>query len=239
MIKLENVCKRYGSMAVLRNVTLEIATGGITALIGPNASGKTTLLKTILGFVRPDAGVVTVNGQNIALSEDYRARVGYMPQYAGFPENLTVAEVVELVKKLRATGATPDDELFAAFQLQQYLQKKCSQLSGGTRQKLSAYLTTLYSPELLILDEPTASLDPYAGILFKEYLQRKARDGRSVVITSHNLHELEEIADRIIFLLEGVVCFTGSSEELTLKTNETTLERAIASILEKGLEQDA
>jgi Cu-processing system ATP-binding protein len=231
VVVARGVTKRFGRLRVLRGVDLTIPPGRITGLVGPNAAGKTTFIKAILGLVRPDAGYLSVLGHSVNGDERYRRAIGYMPQTARFPENLTGAEVLEMVRDLRGPGQVRDLELLERFGLEQEIRKPVRTLSGGTRQKLSAAVAFLFRPALLILDEPTAGLDPVASGQFKEKLLAARERGASALLASHTLSELEELADDVVFLLDGCVRFHGSLPDLMQLTGFARLEKAIAALM--------
>jgi Cu-processing system ATP-binding protein len=231
MIQVRGLGKSYGKLAVLHGVDLDLTPGEITAVIGPNASGKTTLNRIILGLVRPDAGVVTVGGTVVNGTSAYRDRIGYMPQAARFPENLCAQDVFEMLADLRGAGAARDEELVERFDLSGVMRTPLRTLSGGMRQRVNAALAFLFRPDFLILDEPTAGLDPVSSSTLKDKILRERATGRTFVLTSHVLSELEELADRIAFLLDGRIRFTGTQQELKRLTGESTLERAIAHLM--------
>jgi Cu-processing system ATP-binding protein len=242
MIRLHELRKSFGRREVLKGVDLEIPLGRITALVGPNASGKTTLIKTILGLVRPDAGSVEVEGHVLNGDWRYRERIGYMAQDAPLPENLSAAELFRMLGDLRGVklngaatspGAArgPDPQLLEAFGLAPELHKPLRTLSGGTRQKVNAVLAFLFDPELLILDEPTAGLDPVASGILKDRILQERAAGKTFLITSHILPEVEELADEVAFLLEGRVRFAGTVQEVLDRTGQERLERAVAELM--------
>lgn len=235
MIEIAGLAKRYGRRPVLQGVDLRVARGRITAIVGPNGAGKTTLIKTILGLSRADAGRIAVDGAVLTGDVGCRARIGYMPQIARFPENLTAAELLALLKDLRAgTGRALrplDEELIDRFALAPHLDKPLRTLSGGTRQKVNAVTAFLFRPDLLILDEPTAGLDPVASSVLKDKIHAERRAGLTVVLTSHLMGEVDELADDLAFLLEGRVRFAGALEKLKAATRQVTLERAVAKLM--------
>lgn len=233
-IEARNLTKRFGRLEVLRGVTLALAPGRITGLVGPNAAGKSTLIKSVLGLVKPDGGSLHVLGHRVNGDERYRRELGYMPQLAAFPENLTGAEVLEMLADLRGPGTPQDRSLLSAFGLEDQLGKPVRTLSGGTRQKLSAAVAFLFTPRLLILDEPTAGLDPVAAGIFKAKLAERRAAGAAVLLASHTLSELEELADDLVFLLEGQVRFQGPVAELLAQTGQQRLERAVAALMTEG-----
>ncbi|HEX6049224.1 MAG TPA: ABC transporter ATP-binding protein [Gemmatimonadaceae bacterium] len=236
MITIHDLAKRFGALDVLCGLDLEIQPGRVTGVVGPNGAGKTTLIKIILGLTRPDGGRVLMDGEPIGNDAAYRMRVGYMPQIARFPENLTGAELIAMVEELRgqqgeATARGRDRELIERFHLAPHLHKPLRTLSGGTRQKVNAVLAFLFDPDLLILDEPTSGLDPVASGILKAKVGGARAAGKTVIVTSHVMSELEEIADDIAFVLEGRVRFAGSVHDLKLHTRQLSLERAIAQMM--------
>lgn len=232
-IAAEGLAKRFGRLEVLRGVDLAVRPGRVTALLGPNAAGKSTFLKLLLGLARPDGGSLTVYGTPVTGDPTYRMHLGYMPQQARFPENLTGHEVVRLLRDLRCGEVPTDDELFGAFDLASEMDKPVRTLSGGTRQKLNAATAFMFRPSLLVLDEPTAGLDPIASGVLKEKMVRVRDEGASVLLTSHVLSELDELADDVIFLLDGRVEFQGSLRRLRETTGEPRLERAVARLMQR------
>lgn len=231
MIRLQKIRKSFGPLEVLRSVELDIVPGRITAIVGPNGSGKTTLIKMLLGLVKPDSGRIAWDGHTLNGDWHYRSRVGYMPQIVRFPENLTGRELLEMITDLRGGEAAPDVELVDAFALEADLDKPFRTLSGGTRQKVNAAIAFRFRAELLILDEPTAGLDPVATRALKKKVRKERDNGRAVVITSHNLGELDALADDVAFLLDGRIRYRGTLDALKEETGETDLEGAIAQLM--------
>jgi Cu-processing system ATP-binding protein len=234
MIRIRELDKRFGSAHVLRAVDLDIVGGRVTAIVGPNGAGKTTLMKMILGLTRIGEGRTLVDGERVGDDPAYRAHIGYMPQIARFPENLTGAELIAMMRDLRGGAAEVDDDLIARFQLADHLGKPLRVLSGGTRQKVNAVLAFLFRPELLVLDEPTSGLDPVASSTLKDKIAEVRAAGRTVIVTSHVLSDLDAIADDIVFLNEGRVGFAGAVHDLKLATRQLSLERAIAQVMLEG-----
>ena len=242
VLQIRDLAKSFGRQRVLERLTLDVRRGRVTAVIGPNSAGKTTFIKSVLGLVRPDAGTILFDGQPIDIEGRYRARIGYMPQIARFPENLTGAELIAMLKDLRGAPAAEllDEELVERWQLAPQLDKPLRALSGGTRQKVNAVLAFLFRPELLILDEATAGLDPVASGILKDKILAERGAGRTFVVTSHIMSELEELADDVVFLVDGRLGFAGSVDELLRRTRQTSLERAVAELmLERERERKA
>ncbi len=231
MIKIENLSKNYGQQQVLRSVSLEFSTGQCVAMIGPNGSGKTTLIKSILGLVLPDEGAITVNGNNTQTGYQYRSDIGYMPQLSRFPEHLRVADLFTMIKQLRADVSNYDSELYEEFGIEQIRHKSLGSLSGGMRQQVSAALAFLFDPPIIILDEPTAALDPPSNECLKSKINRSVQTGKLVLVTSHILNDLDDIATQIVYLMEGQVQFFESMETLRKQTSETQLNKIIVRLL--------
>ncbi len=238
-VEVTGLEKRFGTLRVLRGVDVRVPRGSVTAVVGPNGSGKTTLIKCLLGLVRPDAGRLALDGQVLAGDERYRARIGYMPQGARFPENLSGREVIAMLKDLRGHPEAVDEELIDAFDLDPELDKPIRTLSGGTRQKVNAVAAFLFRPDLVILDEPTAGLDPVASGTLKDKIRREQARGVTFVLTSHVMSELDELAGRVAFLLGGTVRFEGSIAALKARANEANLERAIARMMTASEKTDS
>jgi Cu-processing system ATP-binding protein len=235
MIQVQGLRKRYGALDVLQGVDATISMGKITGIVGPNAAGKTTLIKSILGLTRADSGTIEVEGVRVNGDETYRRRIGYMPQIARFPSNLTAAELLAMLRELRPDAPDIDDDLIRTFGLGLELSKKLDNLSGGTKQKINAVAAFLFKPALLILDEPTAGLDPRSSSILKDKILDERRVGKTFIITSHVMSELEELADEVIFISEGRVRFSGTLEQIKRVTRQVNLERAIAELMEHGV----
>lgn len=238
MIQLDGIEKRFGRREVLKGLSLPIQRGEVTAILGHNGSGKTTLIKCILGLVQPTGGRLFMDGEKLEGGWEYRARIGYMPQIARFPENLRMRELLHLLRDLRGktagkNTADTDEELFEIFRLEPELDRPMRTLSGGTRQKINAVIAFLFRPEILILDEPTASLDPIASSQLKDKILRERDAGKTIILTSHNLGEVEALADTVALLLDGRVHTIGRLEAITSATGEASLERAIARLMEE------
>ncbi|MBP9793462.1 MAG: ABC transporter ATP-binding protein [Flavobacterium sp.] len=233
MIEIKNISKKFGKLEVLKDVTLSCKSGECIALIGPNGCGKTTLIKSILGMVLPSSGSIEFNGKSVLGEYIYREKIGYMPQIGRYPDNMTIGQIMDMIKKIRNSNHELDEELLKAFELEKIFDKQMRTLSGGTTQKVSAVLAFLFNPEVLILDEPTAGLDPLASETLKEKIIKEKEKGKLVFITSHLLSELDDLITEIIFMQDGEVHFHKKVEDLKSETNETKISKAIASILKQ------
>ena len=232
MIVANSVCKQFGKLRALNNISVTCSKGECIGLIGPNGSGKTTFIKSILGMVVPDSGLINFNGKNILHKWLYREYIGYMPQMGRYPENMTIGQVLGMMKDIRKhIKIQLDEDLVNAFDLNSLLAKRMRTLSGGTRQKVSASLAFLFNPDVLILDEPTAGLDPVAAEILKEKITREKLKGKLVLITSHNLSELDDLITEVIYMQDGSLIFHKTLENLRKDTGEQKLSKAIATFI--------
>lgn len=218
-------------------MNVEIPKGQATGIVGPNGAGKTTLIKTILGLVKPDSGLIEIKGKNLNGDWLYRKHIGYMPQVARYPENMRANELLSFIKGLRDQEAVFEQELIDQFLLQPELGKSLRTLSGGNRQKIGAVLAMMFDPEILFFDEPTAGLDPRSSHLFKQRVQKEKQAGKTILITSHIMSELEQLADHVIFILEGNIRYYGSMKDLLNQSGEERLEAAIAKLMSEPNER--
>ena len=231
MIEIHGVKKSFGKLRVLEEVNLKVEAGSITAIVGPNGSGKTTLIKSMLGLVRIDQGEIRLGGRRLNGDCSYRREIGYMPQIARFPENLKVRELIEMLKDLRGAREGLDEDLVEKLQIGREMEKPLRTLSGGTRQKVAAITAFLFNPMLMILDEPTAALDPVSSSHLKDKIALENGKGKTVILTSHNMNEIEELSERIAFLLDGRIYFQGLIADLKRESGEEKLERAVAGLM--------
>lgn len=231
MISISQLHKRFDKLHALQGIDLTIDAGKAVALVGPNGSGKTTLLKTLLGLVVPDSGSILLDGVAINSTWQYRERIGYMPQIGHYPENMRIGQVFEMLADLRKPQVATDDDLIVAYKLRALFHKPMRSLSGGTRQKVGACLALLFNPDVLVLDEPTAGLDPLSAEMLKEKIHAEHQRGKLILITSHILSDLEELTNEMVYLWEGKVVFHRSIDALKADTHTETLNKAMAHII--------
>ena len=235
MIIASNVSKKFGKLKVLDNVSAACNKSQCIALIGPNGSGKTTFIKCLLGMVVPDSGFITFNEKNIIHDWQYRANIGYMPQIGRYPDNMTIAQVLDMLKDIRKSkGTQTDEDLINEFNLATVMNKRMSTLSGGTRQKVSASLAFLFNPDVLILDEPTAGLDPLSAEILKEKITTEKKKGKLILITSHVLSDLDDMITEVMYMQDGSLRFHKSFEDLRSDTGEQKLSKAIARVMKNN-----
>lgn len=234
MILVAQVSKKFGKLKALNQVNLSLEKGECLALIGPNGCGKTTLIKSILGMVIPSEGKIEFAGEDIKNNWQYRENIGYMPQIGRYPENMSIGQVLEMMKDIRKVPESElDKEMGELFGIEKMLDKKMRTLSGGTRQKVSACLAFMFNPQVLILDEPTAGLDPVSVELLKEKIQKEKAKNKLIIITSHVLSELDDLVSQVVYMQEGQVVFHKNIEQLRMDTGESKLSRAIAQVMTK------
>jgi len=232
MIEVRHLHKSFGRLTALDDLSVTLDAGRAVSLIGPNGSGKTTFIKCLLGMVVPDGGEICFDGQPVRNGWEYRRHIGYMPQIGRYPDQLRIRQVFDMVKDLRrATTPRLDEELIDEFGLRPLLDKPMRSLSGGTRQKVSACLAFLFDPAVLILDEPTAGLDPVAAERLKAKIQREKQRGKLVLLTSHILSDLDELTTDVMYLQDGKLQFFQPVEWLKQRTGEEKLGRAIARLM--------
>jgi Cu-processing system ATP-binding protein len=237
MITVSDVNKKFGRLEVLKSIHVDFNHGKSYAMIGPNGSGKTTLIKCILGMVLPDRGIITVNGKSIANDWSYRNLIGYMPQIGRYPDQMKIGQIFDMIRDLRDDQSHIDEDLIREFKLDRMRDKRMHTLSGGTRQKVSASLAFLFNPRIMILDEPTAGLDPIAVEILKEKILSEKNRDRTFLITSHIMSDLDELTSNVVYLEDGRILFNDTIDLLKEETGELKLGRAIANIIRKNLKE--
>lgn len=234
MIEIKNLTKKFNKFTALNQVNIRFNDGHSVALIGPNGCGKTTLIKCILGLNVVEDGDILVNNESVKEHYLYRKNIGYMPQIGRYPENMTIAQTIQMIKDTRKVSESElDTELLEDFELESIFDKKMRTLSGGTTQKVSAVLAFLFNPGIIILDEPTAGLDPLASEILKNKIIKEKNKGKLIIITSHLLSELDDIVSEIVFMNEGKVIVHQSVEELMTERKTEKISESIISILKE------
>ena len=232
MIEINDLFMSYGKFTALKEIDLKLEKSQVIALMGPNGSGKSTLLKSILGLVVPESGSIKVNGRDIKDKFIYRNNIGYMPQIANYPENLKVKELFHIVKDIRTDISEKDEELLLKFKINEISEKYFGQLSGGYKQRVTAAIAFLFDPQILILDEPTASLDPFSTEIIKSKILDSKKDNKLIIISTHIISEMDELADRIIYLLDGKINLDMDVKDIKNGSGEK-LGKAITRVLQK------
>ena len=229
MIRFNNIEKSFAEQKVLHGFDINIDQPGVYAILGPNGSGKTTLIKTLMGMVHPDSGEIWFMNHKVE-GDDYRRHIAYLPQIARFPENLSPTEFLDLIETIRGKAARKE-ELISHFGLESFMKKNLRNLSGGTRQKINLVSALMYDTKVLVLDEPTIGLDPVALLKLKDWIRKERSEGKIILLTTHVLDIVEELADEIVFILEGKVYYRGDQQTLFKQTGTPDVEHAIAHLL--------
>jgi len=239
MIRIENISKRFKKLQALDKVSGQFDKGQVISLIGPNGSGKTTLIKCILGMVKAASGKIYVDNMLINGDPSYRDKIGYMPQIGRYPDNMKTGQLFTMMKHIRnASEENLDTDLIIKFNLISVFDKPMRTLSGGTRQKVSAALAFYFNPDILILDEPTAGLDPLSSEILKEKIIAEKKKNKLILITSHILSDLDELTTHIMYLQDGKLQFFNDIETLREETGELKLGKAVAAMM-KGQQLDS
>lgn len=235
IIQIKQLKKSFGKLEVLKQVDCDFSRGGIVGILGPNAAGKTTLIKSILGMVIPDGGEILFDGKSVANSFEYKKEIGYMPQIGRYPDNMKIGNLFDMMKDIRNVHTNLDTDLISAYGLDKMTDKSMHTLSGGTRQKVSAALAFLFNPPVLILDEPTAGLDPLSAEILKDKILQEKAKGKLILITSHILNEVDELVDKVMYLLDGNIKFYKTLADLKAETGEQRLGKALTKILSQDV----
>lgn len=231
MIKLNNIAKKYTKLEVLKGISANFNSSECIALIGPNGCGKTTLIKSILGMVILDSGDILFDNKSIIGKIEYRNKIGYMPQIGRYPENMSIGQILDMMKELRQNNTSLDEDLYKEYKIESILDKRMNTLSGGTTQKVSACLAFMFNPEVYILDEPTAGLDPIASEILKEKMLFEKKKEKLFLITSHLLNDLDDLVTEIVFMQDGKLLIHNSTRNIKIETGEEKISKAISKIL--------
>ncbi|HRG73479.1 MAG TPA: ABC transporter ATP-binding protein [Leptospiraceae bacterium] len=229
MIQIKNLTKTYKKNTVIRNLNLEIQEGVITALVGPNGSGKTTLLKCILGLTFPskESKVLLAGLEYLKQNELYE--IGYMPQTPLFPQNLKVKEILEILETLEKKNPVFKERIKDELEIEKFENKYFGELSGGMKQKVNILQCFSSEKKFYIIDEPTASLDPHISFYLKNLLKERKTMGSSILFTSHIMSEVDEIADRVVVMVEGKLILHEAPIEILAKSKASNMEEALRS----------
>jgi ABC-2 type transport system ATP-binding protein len=241
------LAKRYGARLALRGLDLDAEPGCVLGLIGPNGAGKTTTIKVLATLVAPDSGSALVGGKDILKDPAaVRATVGYMPERFGLYDELTIEQYLEFFARLHGlrgrARTTRVERVLELTDLRGKARDPCEGLSKGVRQRLYVAKTLLHDPSVLLLDEPASGLDPRARVEFRELVRELARQGKTILISSHILSELEAVATKVVVVEDGSLRYAGPPREIasrlgSLVAQVTFLEEAAAAKARELLEK--
>ena len=219
MIELENLVKRFGDLTAVDGLSLTVDKGEFVAVLGPNAAGKTTTIKMLVGLIKPDSGTVRVCGIDVQTDPiAVRRHLAYVPDFPFLYDKLTPWEFLRFTGQLfhmeESQIQERTRELIPRFNLEPYLQKSIESLSHGTRQRIAIVSALMHEPEVFVLDEPMVGLDPHHQYILKEVLKERAAEGMTVFLSTHQISVAEEVADRIGIIHMGKLVAVGTKEEL-------------------------
>ena len=218
VLRTENLTKRYGSLTAVKNLTLEVYEGEVFGFLGPNGAGKTTSINMMCGLLRPDGGQVTIRGLPInEAGDEVRSRVGVCPQHIVLWERLTCLEQLQFIGQMYGLGGRQarqrGEELLGELDLLDKRRVQARRLSGGMQRRLNLAMALVHDPEIVVLDEPEAGLDPQSRIKVREYIQSLARK-KTVIVTTHNMDEADRVADRVAIIDHGELLVLDTPEAL-------------------------
>jgi ABC-2 type transport system ATP-binding protein len=239
VLSVEDLCKSYSGLLAVDHVSFVVGRNEILGLLGPNGAGKTTIINSVLGVLAPTSGAIHIGGIDVARRRSLAlAKTNFAAVYATLPGNLTVAQnlrVFGLIYGVRALSRRIE-EVLEEFDLKHLRDTKCGLLSSGEQTRAALAKALLNRPELLLLDEPTASLDPSAAQIVRARIRKLASEGnRGILWTSHNMLEVEEVCDRVLFLSHGKILLEGDPKRLPHEHGSATLEELFIRIAREPL----
>ena len=236
-IEIKNLSKQYKNILAVKNINFKINKGSIVGLLGPNGCGKTTTIGMILGLIKPTSGSVYVNGQNIE-NESIRTKilekVNFISPYVELPKKLTVEENLKVYGRMYSVSNLKEkiSDLMNELNLYDFKKRKTGELSSGQKNRVSLAKALINDPEILLLDEPTASLDPDVGDYIRTYIESFAsKKGTTILLASHNMNEVERLCNEVMMMKNGKIIDQGTCESLINKHGRKNLEETFLKIV--------
>ena len=236
-IKIKNLYKNYKGFEAVKNLNFEIKKGSITGLLGPNGCGKTTTLGMILGLIRPTKGEVLINNKDIEIEKNRISvleKMNFISPYVELPKKLSVKENLIVYGKMYEVKNLQNriNTLCNDLNLKEFLNKKTGELSSGQKNRVSLAKSLINNPEILLLDEPTASLDPDTGDYVRSYIENYAKkNNTTILLASHNMSEVERLCENIMMMKQGKIIDEGTCEELISKHGRLNLEETFLKLV--------
>jgi ABC-2 type transport system ATP-binding protein len=219
-VEATGLTRRFGHVTALDRLTVELPSGGVIGLVGPNGSGKSTFIRILLGLIRPSSGNASVLGSSVSSPAQYASRVGVLIESPAFIPGLSARGNLVSLAQLRRIPLARVDVVLGAVGLIGRHREPVRSFSLGMKQRLGIAAALLPDPELLILDEPTNGLDPAGIVEIRELLRRSGRDGRTVIVSSHQLSEIESVCDHLVVIRAGELLYSGSMADMMKRTHE-------------------
>ena len=218
-VEVNHITKVYGTRAVVNDVSFTVNPGEILGLIGPNGAGKTTTIRMMMDIIKPDHGDIKILGEKI--NENSKNLIGYLPEERGLYRKMNVIDSIVYFASLKGmdnqTARQRSDELLKRVDMLPHKNKKVEELSRGMGQIIQVIVTVIHDPKLIILDEPTAGLDPVNAQLLKDMMVELRNRGKSVIMSTHRMNEIEELCDRVLMINQGKVVLYGGLSEIKSK----------------------
>ena len=236
-IKIKNLYKNYKGFEAVKNLNFEIKKGSITGLLGPNGCGKTTTIGMILGLIRPTKGEVLINNKDIEIEKNRISvleKINFISHYVELPKKLSVKENLIVYGKMYEVKNLQNriNTLCNDLNLKEFLNKKTGELSSGQKNRVSLAKSLINNPEILLLDEPTASLDPDTGDYVRSYIENYAKkNNTTILLASHNMSEVERLCQNIMMMKQGKIIDEGTCEELIFKHGRINLEETFLKLV--------
>ena len=236
-IKIKNLYKNYKRFEAVKNLNFEIKKGSITGLLGPNGCGKTTTIGMILGLIRPTKGQVLINNKDIEIEKNRISvleKMNFISPYVELPKKLSVKENLIVYGKMYEVKNLENriNTLSNDLNLEDFLNKKTGELSSGQKNRVSLAKSLINNPEILLLDEPTASLDPDTGDYVRSYIENYAKkNNTTILLASHNMSEVERLCENIMMMKQGKIIDEGTCEELISKHGRVNLEETFLKLV--------
>jgi ABC-2 type transport system ATP-binding protein len=242
ILRVNNLKKDYKDLRAVRGISFEVHAGEIVGLLGPNGAGKTTTISMLLGVLEPTSGTIEILGKNPKINNEVMSTVNFTTVSVNVPGNMSVKQNLQIFGRLYNVKNLKEkiSSLIKELSLNEFENKKVGVLSSGEQTRVALAKALINSPQLLLLDEPTASLDPSAAYLIRDQVKMLAsKQQTAILLTSHNMHEVEALCDRVLFLSHGKILLTGDPKTLPATHNKKNLEELFIAIAREPLVLEA